>query len=207
MIQVFRPTPGCSALMIIALFLLSAPTIHAGIRMEVGGGIFTPFDNELRDAYDAGGAIQIGLSMSSPGSRAEIFLDGGYRKSSGSEYSDDPTFELPESEYSLIPIGFGVRGDLFPHQPGDRLSLLAGFTMQHVFSKWKGSFEDSEKTTVFGLAIELRPEYQLGDRWSVWVSQRFSTLGDAAYDSRAGELDYSSSTLMAGIAYEIRGDD
>ena len=201
-----RWAAGCTPFFL-SLLLLYPAAAASGLRVEAGGGVFTPFDSEQREAYDMGGGFQLGLSASVPDSRAEIFFDGGYRKSTGQDLANDPTFELADAEYSLIPIGFGLRGDLFVPRPGKRLSLFAGFTMQHVFTRWEGPFGDSDKTTVFGMALEVRPEYQMDDRWSIWVSQRFSLLGDAAYNNRSDDLDYSASVLMAGVAYQIRGDE
>ncbi len=188
------------------MLLFITPAAWAGARFELGGGYFLPFDEDHREAFGAGGGLQVGISASPVDSRAEIFLDVGYLQSTGQDFPEDPTFELDDSKYRLIPVAFGVRADLLQARETQPLALLFGVSFHSIFTEWDSPFGEKESTPVAGVAVELRPEFALSDVWTVWVSQRLTLMGDASYRIRNGDIDFSMSALTAGVAFQFKGD-
>jgi hypothetical protein len=188
----------------LAIHLISAgPASAEGLSQAIdfSGGAAIPFDSEHRDVYGVGSAIGFGYSYRLTTGDVWLTLDAGYRRASGQEFFDDPTFEFEDAEYWLVPLGIGIRTNLIPAAHRRNVQLYGGASFLTVVTHWEGPFGESDHSSVLGFAVELRPEIAINDRWGFWFRDRFSFLGEVTYDGLVNDLNHSSSTIEAGLRY------
>ncbi len=178
----------------------SPPPVHQ-IDLCVGG--LAPFDSELRDAYGVATALTLGYAPRLGAGDTRLILDVGYIHSSGAEFTNDATFEIPKAEYTLYPINIGVRTNFVP-SVGGPVALYLGVALQWTPTRWEAPFVGSESTPVLGALVELRPELTLSDRWGVWVRNRISLVSDSDFGNRIADLNSSGSLLEIGASFRPR---
>ena len=191
-----------STLAALSIALLVSPAaVRAANMIELGGGVFTPFESDHRDVYGAAPVFAAGFSSRLGDRDTWFFVDVGYTRSSGQELTSDPTFELGDAEYQVVPVNLGVRTDVVK-TPGHPVKLYLGAAWQTVFTRWEDPLLGSDRTPTFGVMFEVRPEFVVSDRWDVWVRQRISFQAGADYPSNL-ELNYSGSLLEAGFGWRL----
>lgn len=196
-----NPAPAIARGVVVSLLLAAAP-VAADVRIEAGGGAFVPYDQDHREVYGSSPSFGAGISSALGENGARVFLDLAHVRGSGDELDPDPTFEgAGDTEYRLWPVTLGVRLDL-NRTPDQDLRLFLGFGFRTVFTHWEGAGRSGSSPT-FGGLVELRPEYRAGDRWTVWLRQRLDVLRDASYGIPWRALDYSASTLEAGLSFGL----
>lgn len=173
---------------------------RAGAAVDAGGGFLVPFDGDHREIYGAAGLASLGVSASVGDGHTWLFAQGGFAKSSGDEFPADPTFEIGKAEYRLYPIEIGVRTDVLRGPPDRRVGFFLGAAWQTIFTTWEDVNGESFDSPTLGLALQIRPSYRLGERTSVWVSQRLSMIGSTDYNRRVNQLNYSGSILEFGVS-------
>jgi hypothetical protein len=185
----------------LALAALPEPA-PADVRVEAGGGVLIPYDQDHRSVYGSSPAFVLGASSAFGDQGARVFLDVAHVRGSGDELRFDPTFQSPaEATYRLWPITFGLRIDV-NSIPDQHFRLFLEFGLRSVFTRWEG-LDASSSSPTFGGLVGLRPEYLVGDRWSVWVRQRVDILRDVDYARPRGVLDYSGGTLELGCTFRL----
>lgn len=179
----------------------TAQVPSTSLWLEVGAGGLIFFDQQQRDLYGVIPVVQLGLSQAFGAGRHRAFLEVGYSEFEANELGDDPTFEWT-TRTRIMPVNVGLRWDT-SRSPTMPLRLLLAVAWQTVFSTWGGPQRDRMNATTFGLLLEIRPEYQIGSAWRLWLSQRFSLQGDTAYGGPLGELNYGGSTLELGLSRSL----
>ncbi|MFQ5599777.1 MAG: outer membrane beta-barrel protein [Candidatus Krumholzibacteriia bacterium] len=170
---------------------------------EFGAGAAIPFASDHRQAYDAGAAFSFGYSPRVSSSDVWIIVDVGVIRSRGEEYRPDPTFEVQDATYWLIPVSVGFRSNLVPARYRERARLYLGVAVQSVFTRLTLPFDEGFQMTTFGGLFELRPEIPIGASWRVWLRQRLTFLAEVDYGAMVNDLDYSGSRLLVGVSYEL----
>lgn len=197
-----------STLFCFALFLVlsdapaSARTVPLAI--DVGAGLFFPGDGDHREIYGTGAAFSLGVSPRLARGDAYITLEAGLVRSSGMEFSNDPTFEAPDETYWLVPLSVGVRANAVRTDPPSPVRLYLGVAGETVLTWWKREGSDSHSTPTIGLSAELRPEVDLSPSMGLWLRTRVSLLGSVRYrESGIPEINYSGNTLQLGLSYRV----
>lgn len=206
LIRILRrsPTPFRRHLLAVAplaLLCLAGPAA-ADVRVETGGGVLVPFQDLHREVYGSSPSVGLGVSAAIGDRGARLFLDVAHVRGEGDEIAPDPTFVgFGKAKYRLWPVTLGARFDLNP-RPEQDLRLFVGLGVRTLFTRWEGLGLDKSSPTL-GALFEWRPEYRVGDRWTVWARQRFDLLGDVDYGPSAVKLDYSGSTLELGVSFGL----
>ncbi|MBU1702344.1 MAG: porin family protein [Candidatus Eisenbacteria bacterium] len=181
--------------------VLASPLIYA---FDAGGGFFVPLDSGNRSAYGTGAEFSFGFSPMLSTSGTWLMFEVGYMKSAGHEYWNDPTFEMPEDKYWLVPIRLGVRRDVLAESTSFPIKFCLGAGFQTILTGWKDGYGTSYKSPTFGLLLEIRPELTLSGPWGLWLSNRMTFLGDVTYeDSDIPEINYSANSLQIGLSYTV----
>jgi hypothetical protein len=195
--------------MIAVLFILPclwiSPAHGAGNRWAVdfGGGVFIPFDGDHKDVYGTGSAFTIGVSPQLK-TGMWILFDAGLIKSSGHESAVDRTFQLPEEEYTVIPVSLGIRTNGYQGPEEHGIRLYFGAAVQTVFTRWTDSNGESFDTPTVGLLFEMRPEVTVSGPWNLWLRNRFHFMGNSDYrGGSVADLNYSGSVLQLGVSYLV----
>lgn len=194
--------------LISAFFVLvpSAPSLAGGnpFAIEVGAGALIPWDGDHREIYGNGTALSLGFSPMLPKGDTWLILEAGFVRSKGREYSFDPTFELPEETYWLLPVTVGLRANVFPTSPPGPLRFYVGAALETVFTWWRrGEGETFNNATVGGM-VEFRPEVVLTGPWSLWLRHRLDLVGGVDYrESPIPEINYSGSIFQLGISFRV----
>ena len=94
---------GCGLL---AASAAASPSAH---RLELGGGVAIPLSSEHRSIYGTGAAFTFGYAARISSGDSWFVLDVGLVRGAGAEYFPDPTFEMDDASYWLVPIHFGLR--------------------------------------------------------------------------------------------------
>lgn len=181
--------------------VLSGPA-SADVKVYGGIGGLTAFDEDLRAQLGSAFTVDAGVS-SHFSERASLFLEGAAGFSSGREIPFDPTFETEETDYRQLSVTLGVRTDLVRRDDVPlRVHLGAGW--HTVFIRREEPGQPSESSPAQGLALELLPEFRLGDAWFVWARQRVLLLSDTRFDSTFQTIEPSGSWLEIGLCYRFR---
>lgn len=181
--------------------VLSGP-VFADVQVYGGVGGLTAFDEDLRAQLGSAFTLDTGVS-SHFSERASLFLEAAAAFNSGREIAFDPTFEMEETDYRHLSVTLGVRTDLV--QRADvplRVHLGAGW--HTVFIRREEPGRPSETSPAQGLALELLPQYRMGDAWFLWARQRVLLLSDTRFDSTFQTIEPSGSWLEIGLGFRFR---
>jgi len=177
------------------------PLIYA---FEAGGGAFVPLDSEHRSAYGTGTEFSFGFSPMLSEVGTWLIFEVGLVKSAGHEYNTDPTFEMDEDKYWLVPIRLGVRRDVLGDSKEVPMKFCLGAGFQTTLTGWEDGNGTSYKSPTFGFFMEIRPEFSFSDTWGIWLCNRMTFLGNVEYeDSGIPNLNYSSNSLQLGLSYAV----
>jgi hypothetical protein len=168
--------------------------------VELGGGVLVPFDGNLRESYGMAGFGSIGFAIRLNARDTWIFLESGWFSDTGREAVSDPTFDL-EFEYRVIPLHFGVRGNVLAdvEEPGP-IALYLGFGTHLMHVRREDPFGNSGTAPTIGVFLELRPEIPLGERTSIWARNRLYAAADADIPD-APSFNFSGSNFQMGLSY------
>jgi hypothetical protein len=200
---------GLLSLFISCLILIFlAPSVSADrvpLAIDIGGGVLFPWDGDHRDIYGSGPALSLGISPRLPRADTWFLFELGFVRSSGREFSFDPTFELPEETYWLFPVSVGLRTNAFRSDPPSPIRFYIGAAAETVFTWWKRENDETFNTPTVGVVFEMRPEVAVSETWSVWVRNRLDLLGGVEYrGSGIPEINYSGNTLQLGLSYRVQ---
>ncbi len=184
-------------LAVIATLLAAAPGEAWSLKVDFGGGLSMPFDEDVRDQFGVSLSVAGGVAAQFPNNRGEVFVETGYTGGSAPDLTD-PTFELADSSYRIVPFTFGFRPNLAP--TATNLQLLLELAFQTVLVHYDDLGQRSDTSTAPGFLIGLRAEFQAADTWSVWVRQRLSAQAQARF-FREFEQNFSSWDLHVGVAW------
>lgn len=188
-----RPT-----VLFLLLVLIAFPARASDPQVDLGSGLSIPLESGFRDAYSVGWSANLGASIQMA-PRVRAFLDLGLVRNDGREYQPDPTFELPDAEARQLIVTLGVRG-LWLGEVDQPSRIWGGLGWQTLATRWRMPFSDHEDHATVGLVGELRPEFDLSERWRVWIRQRISILGSITPESRSVR-NLSASTIELGLSW------
>ena len=176
--------------------------------VQLAVGPWSLVDQDLRDALGTGIAIEFAYAAKLRADRGPwLDVSLGYQKSSGPLLDRDPTFELDDSELTVIPFSIGIRGLLAPDWETAPVRIYAGVGVTWAGTRWSTHFKDPETNSTFGGYVELRPEVRIGERVHLLLRQRLLLLADSRFDDSSMELNASGLALSAGIRYDIWGGE
>jgi hypothetical protein len=170
-------------------------------QVDISAGGLIPFSADQRDAYGTAGGATIGYAPRLGRGTTHLILDVGVVHSSGDEFAEDPTFEMDRASYTLYPISVGVRTNLVRDASEGPVYLYFGTAIQWVPLRWRASTTLSGSTSTVGALFELRPEFRVSPRWSVWVRNRITLLADTNRKSPLSQVNYSGSLFELGLSF------
>jgi len=179
---------------IVALSPLVADAQPLCHRVEFGGGFAVPFQEDNRTAYGAAPVFHLGYAARFA-KQGWVVVESGLQ-TSGGDLIDDPTFEV-NTRYWLLPVGFGLRGNA--GEPGQRVQLGLGLMFQSVWTWFENPRGQISSEPSFGVALDLRPEIMLNERWGLWLRQRLVLLSASAKDKSG--LNHSSGQTEIGLSF------
>jgi hypothetical protein len=191
----------CLAAIVVCLFLVvgSTPALPPGHEVELAGGVALPFESDHRDVYGPEAAFTAGYAGTLLHTRKQLFLELGYFRAAGDEYTLDGTFELPRSSYWYAPFSVGIRGDLSSPKTSGR--VLLGFGLQYAPVFWRGPFGETRDDAAFGALGELREDLPLSSGMRLWFRQRLSLLTSVDFDTSVRTLNLSSGHFGMGLSF------
>lgn len=197
------------AFLLLGILLLAVHPAAASERVlpaaiDVSGGIFVPFDGQDRNAFGSGSVVNLGFSSSISDRGNWVVVETGLVHGSGTEFASDGTFELDRtSSYWLYPLTVGFRFNTVIKGEERPVRLYMGFGIRTLFSRYRGPFGGATSATTMGVYVELRPEFSLSRRTSLFVRERISTNYGTNYGGRTTNLDYAGGTLDFGLCRRL----
>lgn len=188
---------------ILALFGLSLPVFAAPARIEVSGGIHAPTGTDEREVFGLAPQFTLGIASDFANGASAIALDIGYAQSTGQE-DGTPTFEGPESHYTIIPIVMSVRTRLAPGSKNPWPRVYLGFFVEIMSTRYTDDNDDTFDGATVGAGLELRPEFRLSDRWNAFGRSRLSLVDAVSYRGASAEISYSSLSMELGLSASLR---
>jgi hypothetical protein len=175
------------------------PTWAFAHGLEVSGGIQTSFDSDHRDIFGNAPAFSLAYSAPLTPRDVHLLLELGYVSNSGQVTWANPTFQVPDGRYWVVPLVMGIRTNLISERDRGSLGLYLGVGVMTVFSGFEAPDGSSDTATAFGGMAEIRPQLNFNDRFAVWIRERVSVSPDVTYHSW-GTINYSGATLQLGMS-------
>ena len=188
---------------IFALAGLSFPAEASPARIEVSGGIHAPTGTDEREVFGLAPQFTLGIASDFANGASAIALDIGYARSTGREVGT-PTFEGPESHYSIIPIVMSVRTRLAPGSKNPWPRVYLGFFVEILSTRYTNGNDDTFSGATVGAGFELRPEFRLSDRWNAFGRSRLSLVDAVSYPGAGKEIGYSALSMELGLSASLR---
>ncbi len=200
----FRPEPlsssllrTCAALSLIGLLQSASASSHG---LEISGGIHTNFDRDHRAIFGNATAFSVAYSAPLTPRDVHLLVEIGYVSNSGHVTSQsNPTFELPESHYWVVPFVMGLRTNLVPERDQGTLGLYLGLGVMTLFTGFKGDEGSQDVSTTLGAMLELRPQLKLNEHLAIWLRERINVSPDVSYQN-APDINYSGAALQFGVS-------
>jgi hypothetical protein len=196
----FAPRALSLALLLAAL---SAPLpAGAETRVYATGGIHSPVGGDEREVFGLAPQFGLGIQTGINETGSMIGFEVGYVRSGGHP-SDLPTFESPESHYTLVPITMtlstvtGRNPDAWPRM---NVGLFAT-VMPTTYTDRNG--EDHATPTV-GAGLELRPEFRLSGGWRAIGRTRLLIVDGVDYRNAIADINYSALSFELGLSAGLR---
>jgi hypothetical protein len=178
----------------------ASPLAH---RVELGGGASIPIYSDHRRVYGTGPTFSVGYAARIA-EAAWFALDVGASHASGNEYTVDPTFDMPDASYWIVPIQLGFQANAVAPPYQERFGLYFGLGFETLITSWKEPRGRTYRSPAFGLSFDLRPEIPLRGSWSLWLRERFLLVQGVTYESSVPRLNYSASQLQIGLSLGSR---
>ena len=195
------------ALILVIPFLLplAIPRIAAAepIHLSLTGGIHSPLGEDERDDFGIAPQFGIGIATEFADGASMLGLDFGYVRSGGEEGSN-PTFDLPESHYTLVPITMSVTTRLADDSKNPWPKIYIGFFATVMPTSYTDANGDSESTPTVGAGLELRPEFRLGERGRGLARTRLQLVDTIDYGDLGSDYNSSALSLELGVSTELR---
>jgi hypothetical protein len=203
---VISKTASCLALV---PFLLAFGTLVQAkpLTISAGGGVYVPLSRELREVYGSGGAFTAALLAPLVENRSRLRVEVSYVAASGPQIEEDPTFELDENRFWLVPLSLGLETNAHPTGGADAVRVFVGLHAILAFTGWEDPLLGDFRSPAMGGAFEVRPELPVRRDLALWVSYRLAVLSEVDYrpaGGRATEFAYTGGTMQAGLAYTWR---
>ncbi|MEZ4648161.1 MAG: hypothetical protein R3E97_05130 [Candidatus Eisenbacteria bacterium] len=174
--------------------------------VQLSVGPWALMEQDLRDALGTGFAAELAYAAKLRVDRGPwLDVSLGFEKSSGPIVTPDPTFEVDDSELTVIPFSIGIRGLVAPESEGAPVRVYAGLGATWAGLRWDTHFEETESNSTFGGYAELRPELQLTPKLHLWLRQRLTILADSRFDDSSIELNASGLMFSAGLRFDLSG--
>lgn len=171
-------------------------------RFSFGGGIFTPIDAAHRGVFGSGPELSLEYAASLSRPNTWLVLETGWMRASGRILPSDPSFDVDEESYTVIPVGLGLRAGGAGEHP---VQVSVGVMGHWLYSRLTGPFGSEQSQWGFGIAAEIRPEIRLTERWSLWFRERIRATSEFTYRDVGNEtLVYKGAIFQAGIVTRIR---
>lgn len=191
------------SLILLAVLLVFPPPVSAhesdkDWAIELGTGATVLFDSDMREVFGTPTPWTLGISKQLEHSHSWVLLEAGWIKASGREFIGDPTFEIEDSTFRIIPVSLGVRLALDNKDSSD-LRLFFGLGAQFVFAEWDQPLVGERTASTTGFYMELQPEVALGESLALFLRGRVSALLDASFPDISGDRNFSANTLGFGL--------
>jgi hypothetical protein len=131
-------------------------------------------------------------------------LEVGYVTASGHQFRADPTFEVDEAEFWIVPISMGLETNANSSTSENAVRVWVGVHGVLALTGWDDPMLGDFEAPAMGAALELRPEVPVHRNLALWLSYRLTALSAVEYQGDSGEFVYSAGTMQAGLAYDWR---
>ena len=195
--------------LLLVLSLLAFGTLGQATPLTVsaGGGVYVPLSRELREIYGSGGAFTAALAAPLAENRSRLRLEVGYVSASGRQIEEDPTFELDQNRFWLVPLSLGLETNAHSSGGEDAVRVFVGLHAILAFTGWDDPLLGDFRSPAMGGAFEVRPELPVKRDLALWVSYRLAVLSEVDYrpgGGRVTEFAYTGGTMQGGLAYTWR---
>src|SRR5262249_18088610 len=133
--------------------------------------------------------------------RVAVVLESGYSTAAGDEFEVDPTFDLPEARYWMVPVTFGIRA-----RPGDesgrRASVDLGVAATTLLTWWRAPLGTRKFQPALGVQFEMQTELNWNPRFGTWLRSRIPIVSPTDYRA-IDSLNLSALHLEMGISFRI----
>lgn len=170
-------------------------------QVSAGMGSRVPLGGDTRERYGSDFVSSMGAAVRLEPGRGWVFVEVGYIASSGDEIGFDPTFELPNSDVTIVPVLVGLRGVLGNPSPRARAWVGGAVAGSITWVSKQGPFDDDQTASSIGLTVEIRPEARIAENWSLWVADRISLATSASFGGDRESVSIGSASLHLGLSH------
>ncbi len=198
-----RPWPLLALAIALVCAILVPDAAFAQHRFYLGSGVHYALDSSERDIYEGG--LDLMLAYENGQRKTRRYFEIALGRNDGSEFLTDSTFEIADSRVDSGILTVGLRTDLSTDPAIARFRLFAGIGLSTGYLRYRNPLGDRSSEWTYGLSLELRPEFSLGEHWGIWLRQRITALTPATFDTspRFSETSLSTFNLDLGVSHAL----
>ena len=190
--------------LLLVLALCSAATAAAAPLYELGATLGWSADSGIHHDYPR----DYGLSASIA-ARGRFTVLAGYAEvgfsTAASDRDRDPTFDLGDARYWVMPILLGFRANLEDPTRSGTSRFDLGMAAVIAPTWWDDVLGTRHAGSTWGIAFDAGPGWAIGERWGVWVRGRAILLADTPYGDNLAVINHSRGELRLGTWFGRHG--